>query len=93
MYVFIRVYVHTQTQWNTIQPQKEQNFAICGNMDGLSIMLNEVSQRKNDLIYMWNLKNSELENITEKKHSHGYREQTSGYQHERKGEMCNIEVG
>ena len=22
------------TQWNTIQPQKEQNNAICSNMDG-----------------------------------------------------------
>ena len=41
-----------------MQPQKEQNFAICGTVDGLSIMLNEVSQRKYDLIYMWNLKNT-----------------------------------
>ena len=58
MCMYLCVYVHTETQWNTIQPQKEQNFAICGNVDGLRIMLNEVSQRKYDLIYMWNLKNT-----------------------------------
>ena len=28
-------HTHTQTQWNTMQPFKEQNFAICGNKDGL----------------------------------------------------------
>ena len=27
--------VPTHTQWNTTQPQKEWNFAICNNIDGL----------------------------------------------------------
>ena len=37
------------TQWNTIQPQKEQNNAICSNMDGTrDSILSEVSQREKD---------------------------------------------
>ena len=27
--------VHTHTEWNTTQSQKEQNFVICSDIDGL----------------------------------------------------------
>ena len=51
--------------------------------DPESTMLSEISQRKTqilyDLSYMWNLKNK-LVNITKKKQTHRYKEQTSGYQ-------------
>ena len=39
--------VYTHTQWNTTQPEKESNFAICSNIDGLEvIMLSEISQKQ-----------------------------------------------
>ena len=33
-----------------------------------------------DITYIWNLKYNKLVNITKKKHTHRYREQTSHYQ-------------
>ena len=57
-------------------------------MDLEGILLSELSQIKKDkqilydIIYMWNLKNNKLVNITKKKLTH--REQTSGFR--RKGE-------
>ena len=41
-------------QWNTIQPEKEQNNAMCSNMDTL-IILSEVSQKEKDKYYMISL--------------------------------------
>ena len=74
MYVFICVYVHTQNNGILFSHKKNKILPFAALWMGLeSIMLNEVSQRKYHLIYMWNLKNSKLENITKKKHSHGYK--------------------
>ena len=43
----------TYTQQNTTQPQKEQNNAICSNMDGTrDFTLNEVSQKEKDKYHM-----------------------------------------
>ena len=57
-------------------------------MDLEVIMLSEISQRKiNDITYMWNLKKyNKLVNITKKKQTHRYREQTSGERGEGRGE-------
>ena len=42
---------------------------------------------------MWNLKKyDKLVNKTEKKHTHRYGEQISGYQQEKEGWRCNIVV-
>ena len=45
-----------------------------------------------DTTYMWNLKNK-LVNITKKKQTHRYREQTSGYHWGEGRERGNIRVG
>ena len=48
-------------QWNTIWPQKEWNFAICSNMDGLGVYYakwnkpNRERQIMYDVTYMQNL--------------------------------------
>ena len=62
-------------------------------MDLEGIMLSEMSQRKTNTycmlsLMLWNLKEySKLVNVTKRKQTHRYREQTSGYQWgERKGE-------
>ena len=61
-------------------------------MDLEGIMLSEMSQRKTNTycmlsLMLWNLKEySKLVNVTKRKQTHRYREQTSGYQcGERKG--------
>ena len=49
-------------------------------MDGLGIMLSEISQK--DIVYhlyVESKKYNKLVNITKKKQTHRYREQTSGY--------------
>ena len=52
-------------------------------MDLETVILSEVSQTEkdkyHDITYMWNLKNKPV-NITKKKQTHRYREQTHGYQ-------------
>ena len=58
---------YTHTQWNTIKPQKRkkknENFAICSNMDGLGGYYAKWNksdgegQMLYDITYMWNLKN------------------------------------
>ena len=59
MYVFICVYVHTQNNGVLCSHKKNKILPFAALwMDLESIMLNEVSQRKYDLIYMWNLKNT-----------------------------------
>ena len=58
-------HTHTHTErereWNSIQPQKEGNPAICESMDGLeSITVHEMSDRERQTIdnvtYVWTLK-------------------------------------
>ena len=55
-------------------------------MDLEGIMLSEISQRKTNTVwyhlYMESKKCNRLVNITKRKKTHGYREQTSGYQWE-----------
>ena len=65
---------HTE-QWSTMQPQKEQNFAICGTVDGLREHYAKWSKSEEvwSHLYVESKKHSKLENITKKKHSHGYK--------------------
>ena len=65
--------------------KKEGNFAICNNMDRLGgYYVKWISQIKKDK-YLWHhlrvesKKYNKLVNITKKKQTHRYREQTSGY--------------
>ena len=63
VYTHTHTHTHTHTQWNTTQPNKEWNFAICCNMDGLRghyAKWNKSDRERQvlyDIIYMWNLKN------------------------------------
>ena len=45
----------THLQWNITQPEKEQNNAICSNMDGHG-------DCHIDAVYMWNNKGTYLQN-------------------------------
>ena len=67
--------------------KKKLNFTICNNMDGLGgyyANWNKSDRERQilyDITYMWNLKKyNKLVNITKKKQTHSYGEQTSGYQ-------------
>ena len=79
--VYIYIY-----QYNGIllSHKKEWTFAICNNMDGLGghyAKWNKSDRERQilyDVTYMCNKK--KLVNITKKKQTHRYREQTSGYQ-------------
>ena len=81
--VCVYIYTHTHTQWNTTQLLKKKllPFAITW-MDLKGIMLSEMSQRKTNTVcyhlYV-DSKKEKLVNITKKKQTHRYREQTSGY--------------
>ena len=52
--------VYIYIQWNTTQPQKEWNNAICSNMDGPRDYHTKWSKSERqipyDITYMWNLK-------------------------------------
>ena len=63
------IYIHTYTQWNTIQPWKVTTaiviiiVAICNNMDGAGGYYGKYDKSDRDrqilydITYMWNLKN------------------------------------
>ena len=65
--------------------KKEWDVVTHSHMDGLGgyyAKWNKSDRERQilyDIIYVWNIKNK-LVNITEKKQTHRYREQTSGYQ-------------
>ena len=65
--------------------KKEWNFAICSNMDGLEGHYAKSSKSDRERQILWDhlyveSKNyNKLVNITKKKQTHRYREQTSGY--------------
>ena len=48
-YMCTDTHTHAHTQWNTTQPSKGQNLAIC-NTDLEGIMLSEISQIKKNSI-------------------------------------------
>ena len=64
--------------------KKNENFAICSNLDALG--WHHGKQRKSEKnivgyhLYVESKKYNKLVNITKKKQTHRYREQTSGYQ-------------
>ena len=66
--------------------KKEWNFAICNNMDGLGehyAKWNKSDRKTNTIwyhLYVESKKYNKLVNITKKKQTHRYREQTSSYQ-------------
>ena len=66
--------------------KKEQDFAICSNMDGLGGHYAKWSRSHRerqilyDMAYVELKKYDKLVNKTKKKQTHRYREQTSGYQ-------------
>ena len=63
MYIYMCTHTHTYiyayTQWNTTQPYKEQNNAICSNMDGTRDSHPEWSKSErerqipHDITYIW----------------------------------------
>ena len=59
-------YIHTHTQWNTIQPWEEVNLCICYHwMDSEDIILSEIRQARQilyEITYMWNLKKKKKTN-------------------------------
>ena len=63
-----------------------QNFAICSNMDGLGGHYAKWTKRQRKTNTVWyhlyveSKKYNKLVNITKKKQTHRYREQTGGYQ-------------
>ena len=64
--------------------KKEWSFAVCSKMDGLEgVMLSKISQRNRNTVcydlYVESRKYNKLVNITKKKQTHGYRNQTSSY--------------
>jgi len=67
------------TQWNTIQPWKEQNNAICSSMDGTRNSHSEWSksererQKPYDITYIWNLIYGTNEPF-HRKQNHGFAE-------------------
>ena len=86
-YIHIIYYTHTYTHTHTeilLSHEKELNFAICSNMNWLGGRYAKwnKSERERilcDITYKWNLKKyNTLVNITLKKQTHWYREQTSG---------------
>ena len=67
--------------------EKNEIFAICDSMHGLGQYYAKWNKSERErqiqygITYMWNLKTyNKLVNITKKKQTHRYREQTSGYQ-------------
>ena len=64
--------------------KKEWNFAICNNMDGLGGYYAKWNKSEKDkycmISYVESEKIPKQVNITKKKQTHKYREQTSGYQ-------------
>ena len=82
MYAYMYVYIHTYTctcNGILLSHKKEQNFAICSNMDeyGGHYAKWSKSDRErqilHDITYMWytNIKNKALVNITKQKQTHG----------------------
>ena len=77
-------YIYTMEYYSVIKKNKIMPFAATW-MDLEGIMLSEISQTEKDKYCMTHLyvesKNyNKLMNITKKKQTHRYREQTSGYQ-------------
>ena len=75
-----------------LRHKKEQNNAICSNMDGPRDCHTDWSKRDRekqisyDIAYMWNLKKMVQMNLhTKQKYSHRCREQTYGYQGGKEG--------
>ena len=60
--VYTHTHTHTHTEWNTTQSQKEQNFVICSDIDGLVghyTKWNKSGRERQilyDFTYMWILK-------------------------------------
>ena len=55
----VYIYIYIYTQWNTTQPLKNGNNAICPNIDGprdyLGLSLSEVSQTEEDKYHLVSL--------------------------------------
>lgn len=65
----------SMVQWNITQLLKEQIFAICSKLDG-PMYYKVKRQRLHVITYIWNLKNKQMNIITE---TDSQREQTTGY--------------
>ena len=80
-------HTHTHTHTHTMEYysaiKKEQDFAICNNMDGLEGYYAKWNKSENnimhDITYIWKLKKKSSK-YSKKKQTHRYREQASGYQ-------------
>ena len=76
------IYIYIYTHWNTISLKRMKScHLLTTRWDVEGTMLSKMGQRQilYDLTYMLNIKNK-LVNITKKKQTHRYKEQTSGYE-------------
>ena len=78
-------HTHTHTQWNTTQPEKDEILPFATTwMDLEGIMFSEISQKKISIVcyplYVESKLYNKLANITAKKQTPTYWEQSSGYQ-------------
>ena len=87
------VYIHNAI---LLSHKKEQNNAICGNMDGTRdshTKSEEERQIPYDITYIWNLIYGTNEPIKKKKQTHGLGEQTCGCQLRAGGSEMDWEFG
>ena len=82
IYIHTHTHTHTHTHWNTISLKRMKSYHLQTtqwDLEGITLSKIGQGQILYDLIYMLNIKNK-LVNITKKKQTHRYKEQTSGYQ-------------